>query len=148
MSDKKLFCMQFPKPKPQWQYIFLITDPESTYIWYMGIFLIVYMSFVIYLYAEFENSYVRNIDFLTICITILGALMLFPVEFIKDIEHKMSKLFILFGLISALAANSVFQSVFYNILLKPRYPPKLNSIVDVMNGNFEFLSTTYLTVMH
>lgn len=146
LTDKKLFCMKCPKPFPRWQHIFRITDPDSIYIWYIGLFLVFFMTAVFYLYAEFESPRVRKFDFFTICTYVLGALMVFSMPYTKHIENSMTKLFIAFALICATTATSVFQSVFYNILLKSRYPSKMDSISDTMNANLKFLSTTYLAV--
>lgn len=141
-----MFCLKLPKPFPRWQYLFLITDPDSVYIWYLGILLLSLSSIIYFFSAEIEETIIKKTDYITINFWALGALMSLPMPYSKYIKRSSLRIFVGFGLLCSISLNVTYCTEFFNILLKPRYPPKLYSISDVLSQNHQLISTEYTAV--
>lgn len=137
------YCLKLPKPYPRWQYFFIITDPNSVILWLYGIVAMICTAALLYIISGFEETKLDVINsFLIMC----GAIMAIAVPIYDHAKKWLTRLFTIYAVITLFFLISIYNAEFFNILMKPKYSPRIGAALELFNLKFDLVTTPPFTV--
>lgn len=141
--DDIALCLKYPDPYPRWQYLFLITDPNSTILWLYGILLFVLTLIGIYLFSGFEENRMNLVHAL---LMLVAVTMNIGMPYHRYFKRSTFRFFFLYATILLYFTVSVYNAFFFAIIMNPKYPQTVRTLDEIRYWNYHFTSTTYFLV--
>lgn len=141
--DDITFCFNQPRPIPRWQYLFSVTDSNSSALWLYGMIALIIAIHLVYLFTGFEK---HTLDYANSVIYIFGALMNVSLPIRKICQRDISKVLCALAIVAAFLVSVVYNAVFYQLLLNQRYEDSVKSINQIRGSRWEFFATPEIAV--
>lgn len=143
LYDRLGYCLKLPDAVPRWQYLFIITDPNSTELWYFGLACIVLTVLLFFLLNGFEK---RKVDFHSAFVLVFGVILGASVTFLKYVRKFSSQVLACVMLYCLFVLIATYNGFFFNILLRPRYFPRMATIQDLIKNDFKMIAVPEIVV--
>lgn len=135
--DDLYVCFQNPAHLPRWLYFFLVTDSNSYILWFYGMIDVFANAVLIFLYTELEKHHIGAFDLLLYGFGIVAGISVPYDKYSKKMSSR-----ILFGtlLFCIFVVVSVYNAMFFDILMNQKYPPKIQNYNEAMRLNYTIVS--------
>lgn len=137
--------MKYPEKFPRWQYLFMITDSNSSYIWFLLIISAPVGVVMFFLLGEFE---VHKIDIHLAFLLVHGSAFWIGVQYEKYARKNSTRLLALIMIFCQFFNISIYNAFFFNLTLMPKYHPKISTIDEIWMEEFKLISTNHILVKH
>lgn len=143
INDRIVYCLKLPDLYPRWLYLISVTDAGSAGVWYFGLAACVLTMGILFLFGGFEKE---KIDIYDAILYVYGLTLCISMPIQKLSSFTRTKILLSYMLLCLYWVISIYNAVFYNIILKTRYLPRVDSVQEIFDEDYRVVTTSQLLV--
>lgn len=143
LEDKIGYCIRLPEEFPRWQYLFLIADSKSPYIWSLIVISAPIGVIMYYLLSEFEAN---KVDIHLAFLLVHGSAFQIGVPYEKYATRSTTRFLASIMIFCQFFNISIYNAFFFNLTLMPKFYPKVTTVQEIFLNNYELITSSHMMV--
>lgn len=145
LNDEIIYCLKIPPPYPRWLYIFLFAATNNKIVYFLMFFIFIISIGLAFLLSGYEQY---KMDIYRVFLLIFGNFIYISSSITMKycIQSNRMKLFTIYAIFCMFMLTNIYLAMFYNTILKPKYPSKVKTIDEIYQMNRKIVTTLQLSV--